>query len=60
MVKEQEKVEVLQVQSDETIGFKDVVAIMIAQFQILMPIILGAALFMGLLLFVIMKLWIRS
>jgi hypothetical protein len=44
----------------ETIGWKDIVAIMIAQFQILMPIILVAILFMGLLLFIIMKVWIRS
>ncbi len=42
------------------IGWKDIVAIMIAQFQILMPIILGAILVMSLLLFIIMKVWIRS
>ena len=60
MVKEQEKVKIMKVQCDETIGWKDVVAIMIAQFQILMPIILGAAVVMGLLLFIIMKIWVRS
>jgi hypothetical protein len=60
MVKEQEKAKIVQVQCNETIGWKDVVAIMIAQFQILMPIILGAALVMGLLLFIIMKIWIKN
>lgn len=60
MVKEQEKVEITQLQCDETIGWKDVVAIMIAQFQILMPIILGATLVMGLLLFIIMKIWVKN
>lgn len=44
----------------EGIGWKDLVAIVIAQFQILMPIMIGAALVMGLLLFIVMKVWIRS
>jgi hypothetical protein len=60
MEKEQEKVKIVQLQCDETIGWKDVVAIMIAQFQILMPIILGAALVMGLLLFIIMNIWVKN
>ncbi|MCB2289633.1 hypothetical protein LGK97_07630 [Clostridium sp. CS001] len=46
------------VQCDEAVGFKDIVAITIAQFQILMPIMIGAAVVMGLLLFIIMKIWI--
>ena len=58
--KELENIKVNEAQYDEAVGFKDIVAIMIAQFQILMPIIIGAALFMWLLLFIIMKLWIRS
>lgn len=47
-------------QCDEAIGWKDVLAIMIAQFQILMPIMIGAALIMTLLLFIIMKVWVRN
>lgn len=47
-------------QYNEVIGWKDIVAIVIAQFQILMPIIIGAAFVMSLLLFIIMKVWIRS
>jgi hypothetical protein len=47
-------------QCDEAVGWKDIVAIMIAQFQILMPIIIGAALVMGLLLFIAMKIWITN
>jgi len=45
---------------NEGIYWKDMVAIVLAQFQILMPIIFGAALVMSLLLFIIMKVWIRS
>ncbi|MBU3146236.1 hypothetical protein [Clostridium sp. CF012] len=47
-------------QFNETIGWKDIVGIIIAQFQILMPIMIGAAFVMGFLLFIIMKVWIRS
>ncbi|MGH4118596.1 hypothetical protein [Clostridium sp.] len=43
----------------EGINWKDIVAIVIAQVQILMPIVIGAAIVMALLLFVIMKVWIR-
>jgi hypothetical protein len=43
----------------EGIGWKDIVAIVIAQIQILMPIVIGAAIVMGLLLFILMKVWIR-
>ena len=58
--KELERIKVNDLQYDESIGWKDILAIMIAQFQILMPIMLGAALVMSLLLFIIMKVWIRS
>ncbi len=44
----------------EGVGWKDIVAIIIAQFQILMPIMIGAALVMGFVLFIVMKIWIRS
>ena len=57
---EQDGVKVNDLQCGETIGWKDIIAIMIAQFQILMPIILGAALVMSLLLFIIMRIWIRN
>ncbi|MBZ9688660.1 hypothetical protein G9F72_020255 [Clostridium estertheticum] len=49
-----------KVQYNKEIGFKDILAIIIAQFQILMPIMIGAALVMSLLIFIIMKVWIRS
>ena len=58
--KELEKIKTNDLQGEEVIGWKDIVAIMIAQFQILMPIMLGAILVMSLLLFIIMKVWIRS
>ena len=45
---------------NDSIGWKDIVATIIAQFQILTPIMIGAALFMGLILFIIMKILIRS
>lgn len=41
------------------LGFKDLLAIMIAQFEILMPIGIGAVLVMGLLLFFLLKVWIK-
>jgi len=40
-------------QCEEAVGWKDILAIIIAQFQILMPIMLGAALIMSLVLFII-------
>ncbi len=49
-----------KVQYNDSIGWKDILAIIIAQIQILMPIIIGAAVVMSLLLFIIMKIWIRS
>ncbi len=58
--KELEKIKTNDLQGEEAIGWKDIVAIMIAQFQILMPIMLGAILVMSFLLFIIMKVWIRS
>jgi hypothetical protein len=58
--RELEPIKVNKLQYDEAIGWKDIVAIIIAQFQILMPIMIGAVLVMSLLLFIIMKLWIRS
>ncbi len=59
-VRELEPIKANKLQGDEAIGWKDIVAIIIAQFQILMPIILGAVLVMSLVLFIIMKIWIRS
>lgn len=58
--RELEKIKDSNVQCDEGVGWKDIVAIGVAQFQILMPIVIGAALVMSLLLFVVMKVWIRS
>ena len=58
--RELERIKANDLQSDKAVGWKDIVAIIIAQFQILIPIVLGAALVMGLLLFIIMKVWIRS
>lgn len=58
--KELENIKAKGIQCDEAVGWKDIVAITIAQFQILMPIMIGAALVMGLLLFIVMKIWIRS
>jgi hypothetical protein len=58
--KELEMIKANDLQGEEAIGWKDVLAIIIAQFQVLMPIMIGAVLVMGLLLFIIMKLWIRS
>jgi len=58
--KELEPIKANDLQCEEAIGWKDIIAIIIAQFQILMPIMLGAALVMSLVLFIIMKLWIRS
>ncbi|MGV8982042.1 hypothetical protein [Clostridium sp.] len=49
-----------KVKYDDGVGWKDIVAIMIAQFQILMPIMLVAAIVMTLFLFIIMKVWIRA
>jgi hypothetical protein len=56
--KELENIRAKGIQCDEALGWKDIVAIIIAQFQILMPIMIGAALVMGLLLFIVMKIWI--
>ena len=39
--------------------WKDVVAIMIAQFEILAPIVLGAVVVMTLLMLFFMKVWIK-
>ena len=58
--KKLERIKVNDLQCEEAVGWKDIVAIMIAQFQILMPIMLGAILVMSFLLFIIMKVWIRS
>ena len=58
--KKLESIKMNDLQCEEGVGWKDIVAIMIAQFQILMPIMLVAAIFMTLLLFVLMKLWIRA
>lgn len=44
----------------EGIGWRDIVAIVVAQFQIMMPIIIGAILVMGLLLLILMKVWIQN
>lgn len=41
------------------LGFKDLFAIMIAQFEILMPIAIGAVVIMGLVLFFLLKVWIK-
>lgn len=49
-----------KVKYDDGVGWKDIVAIIIAQFQILMPIMIGATLVMSLIFFIIMKIWIRS
>ena len=49
-----------KVHYDDGVGWKDIVAISVAQFQILMPIMIGAALVMSLLLFIIIKVWIRN
>jgi hypothetical protein len=56
--KELENIKAKGIQCYEAVGWKDIVAITIAQFQILMPIMIGAALIMGLLLFIVMKIWI--
>lgn len=40
-------------------GFKDLIAVMIAQFQILMPIILGGLFLMFLVLLFMTKVWLR-
>lgn len=42
------------------LGFKDLLAIMIAQFEILMPIAIGAAVIMGLVLLFLLKVWIKA
>ena len=44
----------------EKIGFKDVLAIAIAQFLILAPIILGAILVFFLLLLFVSKVWLKG
>lgn len=44
----------------EKIGFKDILAIAIAQFSILGPIILGAIFIFFLLLLFISKVWLRG
>lgn len=58
--REQGNIKISEIQCDEPIGWRDIIAIIIAQFQILMPIVLGAIFIMSLLLFIIMKIWIRS
>jgi hypothetical protein len=42
------------------VGWKDVLAIMIAQFEILMPMALGAIGIMSLLVFLLLRVWIKS
>ncbi len=54
------KFDIIKTDDIEGVGWKDIVAIVIAQFQIMMPIIIGAILVMGLLLFIVMKVWIRN
>lgn len=58
--KELDTIKTNDLQCEEAVGWKDILAIIIAQFQILMPIMLGAALIMSLVLFIIMKVWIKS
>lgn len=41
-------------------GFKDLLAIMIAQFEILMPIAIGAVVVIGLVLLFLTKFWLRT
>lgn len=49
-----------RVQYNGAIGWKNTLANIVAQIQILMPIIIGVAVVMSLLLFLIIKIWIRS
>lgn len=51
-----------KIDSDEKvkIGIKDVIAIMIAQFQILFPLAIGAAVIITLVMLFIMKVWFRQ
>ncbi|MGH4124864.1 MAG: hypothetical protein ACREV6_18235 [Clostridium sp.] len=49
-----------EVKYDDGVGWKEIVAIITAQFQIFMPIMIGATLVMSLLLFIMMKVWTRS
>lgn len=44
----------------EKLGFKDLFAIMLAQFSILIPIAIGAVVIMGLLMFLLTKIWMRN
>jgi hypothetical protein len=44
----------------EKLGFKDLFAIMLAQFSILIPIAIGAVVIMGLLMLLITKVWMRN
>lgn len=45
---------------NERIGWKDILAIMIAQFEIIMPLAIGAVIIFGIVLYLLMKFWIRG
>ncbi|MGH4139406.1 hypothetical protein [Clostridium sp.] len=43
-----------KVKYDDGVGLKDIVAIVIAQFQMLIPVMIGVALIMSLILFILL------
>jgi ABC-type multidrug transport system permease subunit len=46
--------------NDVKLEFKDIIAIIIAQFQVLIPIVLIVGLVFGLILFILTKFWMKA
>jgi ABC-type multidrug transport system permease subunit len=46
--------------NDDKLEFKDIIAIIIAQFQVLIPIALIAGLVFGVILFILTKFWMKA
>lgn len=62
---EGKKMDTLDEKKDETsekekLGFKDLFAIMLAQFSILIPIAIGAIVVMSLIMLFVTKVWMRN
>lgn len=59
MFRKKKDVQILA-QEHEKIGWDDLLAIMIAQFQILFPLAIGALAILALLLLLLVKVWLKQ
>jgi hypothetical protein len=59
-MKNEKKDKIIVTEENIKIGWDDILAIMIAQFQILFPLAMGFALLIVLLLVFLMKVWLKQ